>query len=251
MAKKEEIKINNLKELYASLKQNLQDTSEQLSGFYDKIEGAKNELKTIKEFVLEETKKLEALRISSNEEIQRVHNIENSLNRKEESFIEKVEKHENDVKDFKKYKEEENRKVERVKIEGNKLFDRNKEMESNIKELEKMEKAKRGVLSGLTILHNLATETLEKVEKERGVKIEEFETKKIKLKKEIENLNKQIDQKQKSVLAFKKNVKEIEERLRIKANDLSTLEARLKKAFAELGRKFIVEDIKIPTFKQK
>ncbi len=254
MKKKEEIKIKNFKELYASLKQNLQDTSEKLSSLYDRISKNKEDLKKAKELVVKESKKLESLKISSKEEIQKVKSAESVLGKKEESFCEKIEKHEKDVEEFNKYKEVEKRKIGAIKIQINELLIDKKEIESDIKSLEKLEETKKLVLSRLAELHNLAREEekkQEEIEKDREKKLGELSKSKNKLEKELLSLNKEISKKQKSIEGFKGNVAKIEKRMKIKARDLWIYEKRLRKEFNKLGKRLIVENIKVPTFKQK
>ena len=254
MKKKEEIKIKNFKELYASLKQNLQDTSEKLSGLYNKIDKNKEDLKKAKELVIKEAKRLEALKISSQAEIKKVQGAENVLEKKKETFDNGIEKHEKDIEEFNKYKEVEKRKIGVIKIQINELLVEKKQVESSIKNLEKLEKTKKLVLLRLVELHSLATKEekkLEKAEKDREKRLGELSKKERKLEKELLNLEKEISKKQKSADGFRENVSKIEKRMKIKARDLWIYEKRLRKEFNKLGKRLIVEEIKVPTFKQK
>jgi len=254
MKKKEERKIANFKELYASLKQNLKDVSNEIFRVSGKIESGNKEVEDIRKVIKAENFKLKDLAISSAEELKKVESAKEGLNVLEELLANNITSHNKNVEEFEQLKQKGLAKLEKTKISINTLLDKEKNLKHNIQDLKNLEKTKKFVLVEIDHLRGILSDEekkIDKCEKDIQIKLESFEKNKSILEKQMKKLDEEIDKKQKSSLSFKANMKAIEKRLKIREKDLRIHGNRIKKAYADLGKEIVFQEIEIPTFKQK
>jgi len=243
MDRKIALKMENWKELYNSLLQNIQTSSKELSSLFIKKAEVEKELKEVQDRIVNTQEDLVALKEHCQGELSAVRSAHGFLDSRENKIQEREEQLIKDKALLSELTEEKKKELNKIQIQIN-------SENSKLIGIISLQNEADGIrLSKLSEVNNIEKERESKLAEIRKFDVIILEKREenadantaLKIKEDIsKDLDKEIEQKQRSMDSFKENKRREEKDIEIKRRDMAKLESRIRRRLAgthKFGRK--------------
>ena len=246
MEKREAIRIDNFKQLYVSIRANIEHSAKELFGIIEEIEKKREELPEISFRIRKETMSLqEVLSRQSEVERQMLASVA-VIDKKNDEYEEKVEEIRGAERDIEKADEELERIRSQISIDTESFVKTRASQEEQISRSNSEIGEQQKVIEDEFITYHDTRDKYNALILKHEIEQNAHNKEVVRCKKELAKLNAQIEEKQGALSSFKENVQIFNKELLRKLKDLQIREGRLATLYKEFGIPMRRSDIKKP-----